>query len=242
MVVSACATGDGDEPIEPFLDSNKADGNAPKLKKVDRHKLHVDEPSDLTLVDDQLYVVSDQHSQDLRASRATATSRTRSTSTAPTSRRWPSTRARRVPDRRRDQRARSGTSTPTARAAIRSTSTPTTATAASRASPSTTDGHLFVAKEKDPARIFELDPDGVEIDREKIDFAADLSALAFNPEDGRLYALSDQERALYRLDDNFDADFAWRVPVDKPEGLAFDGGRIFIASDSEERIYEFELE
>lgn len=104
------------------------------------------------------------------------------------------------------------------------------------------DGHLFVAKEKDPARIWKLEGDGDEVARAKIEFAADLSALAWNPSDGHLYALSDQEQALYRLDSDFDMITAWRLPIEKPEGLAFDGDTVYIASDSEERLYVFELD
>ena len=62
------------------------------------------------------------------------------------------------------------------------------------------DGHLFVAKEKDPARIYELDEDGEILHDTKIEFADDLSALAWNSEDGHLYALSDEEHSLYKLD------------------------------------------
>jgi hypothetical protein len=34
---------------------------------------------------------------------------------------------------------------------------------------------------------------------------------------------------------DFNADAAWRLPVERPKGIAFDG-----KSDSQERIYEFE--
>jgi uncharacterized protein YjiK len=103
------------------------------------------------------------------------------------------------------------------------------------------DGNLYVAKEKDPARIYKLDDKGREVARKKIELADDLSALAWNPRDGHLYALSDNERSLYRLDKDFDADAAWRLPVEHPEGIAFDGKSLYVVSDSEERIYEFEL-
>jgi uncharacterized protein YjiK len=102
------------------------------------------------------------------------------------------------------------------------------------------DGHLFVAKEKDPARIYELDKDGDILHDTKIDFADDLSALAWNAEDGHLYALSDEDHSLYKLDHDLDVDTAWKLPIEHPEGLAFDGDRIFVVSDSEERLYELE--
>lgn len=236
LIATACATGDADS-IEPFVDSNKADGRAPKLHKVDRHKLHVDEPSDLAIVDGQLYTVSDQHSKiygisrggdvedeididghDLEALAFDAARGEFLVADETKAKIWhiDASGARRDPFELDADDGNSGI----------------------EGLAFDDRGHLFVAKEKDPARIFELDAEGNELDRKKIEFAADLSALAFNPADGRLYALSDQDRALFRLDADLGVEYAWRVPVDKPEGLAFDGARIFIASDAEERIYE----
>ncbi len=105
------------------------------------------------------------------------------------------------------------------------------------------DGHMLVANEKDPARIIEIDlDDGDETERETLDFADDLSALAFNFDDGHLYALSDEEHKLFRLDNDFKKITSWKLPMEHPEGLAFDGDTVYIASDSEERLYVFELE
>lgn len=99
-----------------------------------------------------------------------------------------------------------------------------------------------MAKEKDPARIFELDSDGGELDDEKVDFADDLSALAIDPETGKLYALSDQDRTLFLLDHKLEVDKAWKLPIEHPEGIAFDGDTLYVVSDSEERLYVFEIE
>jgi sugar lactone lactonase YvrE len=104
------------------------------------------------------------------------------------------------------------------------------------------DGHMLVAKEKNPATIIILDADdGDEKDRVKLDFADDLSALTWNPDDDHLYALSAVEAKLWRLDGDFDKITSWDLPIEEPEGLAFDGDTLYIASDSEERLYVFEL-
>lgn len=103
------------------------------------------------------------------------------------------------------------------------------------------DGHMLVGQEN-PAKIIVLDKSGDELDRVKLDYADDLSALSWNPEDNHLYALSDEEHKLFRLDSDFDNITSWKLPIDHPEGLAFDGKRVFIASDSEERLYVFELD
>lgn len=105
------------------------------------------------------------------------------------------------------------------------------------------DGHMFVANEKDPARVMEYDASsGEETYRATLDFADDISALAWNAVDGHLYALSDQERKLFRLDYYFDKITSWKLPLARPEGLAFDGDTVYIVSESEERLYVFELD
>ncbi len=247
LVTGACAmepsTGStGSAGIDAFLDETKADGHhAPKLHVEDSHELEVDEPSDLAIVSGQLYTVSDAHSKIYGVNRhgdreselaikgndleALAYDEERGeflVADESKSRIWHIDAAgeRRDPF---DIDAADGNSGIEGLAFG-------------------PDGHLFVAKEKDPARIYELDAAGGVLRREKITFAADLSALAWNPEDGRLYALSDEDHALYQLDANFRAERAWRLPIEKPEGLAFDGATLYVVSDSKERLYELSFD
>lgn len=105
------------------------------------------------------------------------------------------------------------------------------------------DGHMLVGTEKNPTQIIELKvSSGEETKSAKLDFADDLSALSFNYDDGLLYALSDEEHKLFRLDNDFDKITSWKLPIDHPEGLAFDGDKVYVVSDSEERLYVFELD
>jgi len=105
------------------------------------------------------------------------------------------------------------------------------------------EGHMLVGTEKNPTQIIELKAgSGEETRSAKLDFADDLSALSFNYDDGHLYALSDEEHKLFRLDNDFDKITSWKLPIEHPEGLAFDGNKVYIVSDSEERLYVFELD
>jgi uncharacterized protein YjiK len=104
------------------------------------------------------------------------------------------------------------------------------------------DGDMLVAKEKNPATIIIIDAgNGDEKDRKKLDFADDLSALTWNKKDDHLYALSAVEHKLWRLDSDFDKITTWELPIEAPEGIAFDGNTLYVASDTEERLYVFEL-
>ena len=64
----------------------------------------------------------------------------------------------------------------------------------------------------------------------------------YNADDHHIYALSDEDHALYRLDSQWNVDTAWKLPIKHPEGVAFDGRLVYIASDSEQRLYMFELD
>ncbi len=229
--------------IAPSVDDSKADGLAKHLKLQDDHRLHVDEPSDLAFADGTLYTVSDRHSNiyqidddgDVKDEIGVRGSDLEALAVdddghffiadESTGKIW---RLKNSGDRDREIEL---DDVDDGNSGIEGLAFDD-------------DGHLFVAKEKDPARIYELDKDYGVIDVKRIDFADDLSALAFNPDDGHLYALSDEEHSLYRLDKNLKRKTTWRLPIDHPEGIAFsdDGTTVYIASDSEERLYVFELD
>lgn len=241
LVAAAGCTTAAEDAIDPYYESTKSDGARPKLKLKDDDKLDVGEPSDLAFANGRLFTVSDRVSKiyeiskggdvrdeidvaarDLEALAVDGEGRFAIADESDT-KVWfvdkdgERTHAFEIEDVEDGNSGIEGLAFGD-------------------------DGHLYVAKEKDPARIYELDTEGRVVARAKIELADDLSALAWNPRDGHLYALSDDERALFRLDKDFDADAAWRLPVEHPEGIAFDGTSLYVVSDSEERIYEFELD
>ncbi len=238
--ITGCANA-VDVEIEAFIDNSKADGHSIKLHLDDDHSVDVDEPSDLAILDGHLYTVSDKHSSVYRISHdgdvkeeinvqgedveAIAFDADGNLFIADESsgKIW----------RLDDDGDRKGDP-------IELVDDEVGGLEGLAFDPD--NGHIYAAKEKDPARIYELDTDGGELDHKKADFADDLSALAFDPEDGHLYALSDQERTLFRLDKDLDVDKAWKLPIDHPEGIAFDGDTLYVVSDSEERLYVFDIE
>ena len=236
-----CAAGGGVE-IDPYLDSSKADGHPAHLHLRDDHKLHVDEPSDLVLVDGDLYTVSDQHSKiyaitpgghaeeylnvdarDLEAIAFEPASGEFLLGDEQTAKVWHIDGDGGRHDAIEIDAAQDGNSGIEGLTVL-------------------PNGDLIVAKEKHPAKIFQLDASGTLVDKKTIEFTADISAITWNPDDEHLYALSDEKQSLYRLDKHWNADRAWALPFKHPEGIAFDGSTLYIVSDSAERIYEFELE
>ncbi len=237
--VAGCAGGLPTE-ILPFEQSGKADGLPDRLRRLDDHKLHVDEPSDLVFADGRLYTVSDAHGKiyeidddgdvkdeldieghDLEALAVDASGEflVADESKAKV---WHIDRDGHRHDPIEIEDASDGNS-------------------GIEGLTFGKNGHLLVAKEKDPARLIELDRDGEQVENEKITFSDDLSAITYNPDDQHLYALSDEDHSLYRLDSDWEVATAWKLPIEHPEGVAFDGAVVYIASDSEERLYVFEL-
>lgn len=229
-------------PVEivPFAQSGKADGLPDRLHVIDDHRLHVDEPSDLVFSAGRLYTVSDAHGKiyeidddgDVRDEleiegrdlEALAVDENGAFLVADESR----ARIWRI--------AADGTRhDPIDVPAADDGNSGIEGLAFDRA------GHLVVAKEKDPSRLIALTAAGDPLRSEKVHFSADLSALSYNPEDGHLYALSDEDHSLYRLDADWEVATAWKLPIKHPEGLAFAGALVYIASDSEERLYVLEL-
>lgn len=241
LLLAGCTTEQLD--IAPSEDDSKADGLAKHLKLQDDHRLHVDEPSDLAFANGKLYTVSDRHSNiyridddgdvkdeigvrgtDLEALAVDDDGRFYIADES-TGKIW------RLHDNGDRDKEIELDDVDDGNSGIEGLAFDD-------------DNHLFVAKEKDPARIYELDTDGEVVDVKRIDFADDLSALAFNPDDGHVYALSDEEHALFRLDKNLKKKTKWELPIEHPEGIAFsdDGSTVYIASDSEERLYIFDLD
>ncbi|MFK8004390.1 MAG: SdiA-regulated domain-containing protein [Polyangiales bacterium] len=102
-------------------------------------------------------------------------------------------------------------------------------------------GHVLFAKENNPSSIAAMDTEGDELFRERVNFAADLSALAIDASEGLVYVLSDQDRTLYRLDDELRVEASWELDIRKPEGLVVNAGRVYITSDLDDELTIFDL-
>ncbi|HUS31621.1 MAG TPA: SdiA-regulated domain-containing protein [Kofleriaceae bacterium] len=243
LLVTLAACAEAPTTIEPFLDLNKADGHPAHLEYLDRSRLDMEEPSDLVRVGSKLFAVSDQHSKiyeitpdgdadeyldidghDLEALGYDFTRNEFLIADELKAKIWTIDEDGDRHDSIEVDNADDGNS------------------GIEGIVVTTPDDRLFAVKEKDPARIYELETDGTLVDSKKIDFAKDLSGISYNASDKHIYVLSDEDHTLFRLDRHWDPDRAWKLPVDKPEGLAFSGNTLYIVSDSEDRIYTFELD
>lgn len=102
-----------------------------------------------------------------------------------------------------------------------------------------TRGTYLAITEKNPVWIFELDTAFRVVNRQRLQGPSDVSGLAWK--DNRLFLLSDEDHAVYRLNAaNFEAEARVDLGILNPEGLVFSGRHLVVVSDDEQRMYRFE--
>jgi uncharacterized protein YjiK len=101
-------------------------------------------------------------------------------------------------------------------------------------------GRLWLLKEKDPGLLFVWEPVGGALETRPLDFARDYSGLALDPERGGVWVLSDESESLTLLgEDGSRREYA--LGLERLEGVALSGDRIWVISDSNASLYEFQL-
>ncbi|MCL7989328.1 SdiA-regulated domain-containing protein [Sphingobacterium sp. lm-10] len=100
-------------------------------------------------------------------------------------------------------------------------------------------GTFIMITEKNPILIFELDKDFRKVNLHRFTSARDISAATYH--DGHLWLLSDEDRAVFKLDPySFDVLQTIRINIINPEGIAFDrDGQMVICSDDRRTLYFF---
>jgi uncharacterized protein YjiK len=104
------------------------------------------------------------------------------------------------------------------------------------------ESRIWILKEKAPGLLIQLSAGGMILSNQELDFADDYSGIDRDPS-GDLWILSDESEMLAHCDASGILQTAYSLGFSKPEGLALDHarGRIWIVSDSQERLYEFQM-
>ncbi|MBK9303528.1 MAG: SdiA-regulated domain-containing protein [bacterium] len=104
-------------------------------------------------------------------------------------------------------------------------------------------GRFHVVKEKGPPVLAAVSPAGVLQSSREIDYAADLSGVAWDAAAGGLLLVSDESAEVYRTDLSGTPLHTYGIDVEKAEGVGVDpgNGHIYVVSDSAETFYEFRL-
>jgi len=105
------------------------------------------------------------------------------------------------------------------------------------------DATIYVANEAEPGLIVELNSDFSIRNKFDPEIATDYSGLCCDFVPGRLWIISDEDKLLIHWDVEEGVIETYNLPVKKAEGLAidFNNSKIYVVSDSEQKLYVFEL-
>lgn len=105
------------------------------------------------------------------------------------------------------------------------------------------DSSFFLLKEQNNGKLIELDAEFDLLMYKGIGFAGDFSGVTYEPQSQHLWIVSDQDEKVFECDLDGLVLREFEIDVKKAEGIAvnIEDNRIYIVSDSYERLYIFQL-
>jgi len=102
---------------------------------------------------------------------------------------------------------------------------------------------FFVLNEKKPRLLLTLDENLIEIKRDTLNYAKDVSGIYFDAVDKNLWILSDESQRIFKTDLSGNPIEEIKIKVTQPEGITFNKARtkMYIVSDKTENLYVFNL-
>ncbi|WP_298365599.1 SdiA-regulated domain-containing protein [uncultured Lutibacter sp.] len=98
---------------------------------------------------------------------------------------------------------------------------------------------FFIVNESSPTEVLKVTKKGKELDSFKVDFANDLSGICFDNKTGNLWLVSDESQKIYEISNKGKLFKSYSIPVHKPEGIVIHNNKIYIVSDSENKLFVF---
>ena len=99
--------------------------------------------------------------------------------------------------------------------------------------------HVFVLNEKFPTMILEYNQ-GKEVWRKEINYTIDCSDIFYELSTDCFWIVSDESQRVVKLSRAGSLLGEWSIPVPKGEGLTIVQNKIYIVSDSENKLYVFQ--
>ncbi|MEM6344843.1 MAG: SdiA-regulated domain-containing protein [Bacteroidota bacterium] len=102
---------------------------------------------------------------------------------------------------------------------------------------------LYLITEKDPAQLLVVDFGGNILENYALNFALDYSGISFDPSQNQLYILSDESQTITRCNLQGEKLETYRIDATKAEGIAVDvpNKRVYVASDLNSELYWYDL-
>ena len=103
----------------------------------------------------------------------------------------------------------------------------------------TLNGHLIILNEKLPCMLLEFN-NSVEIRRKEINYTIDISDVFFEESSNNYWIVSHESQKILKLTSDFNLISEWTIPIIQAEGITIVEDKIYIVSDSENKMYVFQ--
>jgi uncharacterized protein YjiK len=100
-------------------------------------------------------------------------------------------------------------------------------------------GNIFVANQKNPCLLIELTGSGIEINRTQLDSVLEISDILYDDSLNCLWMVSAVSKTINKITTTGILLDSWSIPVTDAEGITVHNDRIYIVSDSEQKLYIF---
>lgn len=100
--------------------------------------------------------------------------------------------------------------------------------------------NIYFLNEKNPDKLYKLNTSFNIIENFDLDFANDYSGLFYDATDDLLWIVSDESQSINKCTLEGKLIEAYIINVQKPEGIAIANNKIYIVSDSQEKLYTFQ--
>lgn len=98
----------------------------------------------------------------------------------------------------------------------------------------------YFLNEKNPDKLFKLNTSFTIISSYDLDFANDYSGIFYDAIDNLLWIISDESQSINKCTLEGELIASYIINVQKPEGIAIANDKIYVVSDSQERLYIFQ--
>ena len=98
----------------------------------------------------------------------------------------------------------------------------------------------YFLNEKKPSKLFKLDSSFNIINSYNLDFASDYSGIFYEKTEDVLWIVSDESQSINKCTMQGELLASYTVNVQKPEGIVITDTKIYVVSDSQEKLYVFQ--
>ena len=98
---------------------------------------------------------------------------------------------------------------------------------------------LTVLNEKQPKQLLVLNLKGKITNKIDFNFSNDISGMCFDIKSATFWIVSDESQSIYNITTKGAFIKSYKIPVDKAEGVVIYNDKLFIVSDSQNKLYIF---